>query len=339
MGQFLEVCSQFLMLTCKINRMKAIIINKFGNTDVFEISDISEPKIDSGDVLIKVIAGSVNPIDWKQRKGNHRFILGAPFPIVLGYDVAGIVVKTGADVKKFAVGDKVCGVLNNKYGGGLGEFAKGAEKCFAKVPDNINLSKSAAVPLAGLTALQALRDLVRTRRGNKILIIGAASGVGHFAVQIAAIYGAEIFVVSSNRHKDFLKSLADVNFIDYRARDILNLNLHFNIIFDVVGKYSYPKCKHLLYTCGTYITTLPRPKILVHKVISWFARGKKVKTLLMKHNSADLQQILEWIDAGKIKIGIDKEFFINDIGKAHEYSEAGHTEGKILIHYEKIVRS
>jgi NADPH:quinone reductase-like Zn-dependent oxidoreductase len=314
--------------------MKAIIINKFGNPDVFKISDVPEPKIDSGEILIKVIAGSVNPIDWKQRKGNHRFILGAPFPIVLGYDVSGIVVKIGADTKKFEIGDKVCGVLNNKYGGGLGQFARGAEKCFAKVPDKIKLSESAAVPLAGLTALQALRDLARLKKGNKVLIIGAAGGVGHIAVQIAAIFGAEIFVVSSNRHKEFLKSLADVTFIDYRVKDIRSLNLHFNIIFDAVGKYSYPKCKHMLYTCGTYITTLPRPKIIIHKVISWFSRGKKVKTLLMRHNSSDLQQILEWIDTGKIKIKIDKEFFIDDIGKAHEYSENGHTEGKILIHYE-----
>lgn len=314
--------------------MKAVIINKFGNPDVFEISDIPEPRINSNEILIEVIAGSVNPIDWKQRKGNHRFILGAPFPIVLGYDVAGIVVKIGADIEKFAIGDKVCGVLNNKYGGGLGKFARGAEKCFAKVPGNIKLSESAAVPLAGLTALQALRDLAKIRKGSKILIIGAAGGVGHFAVQIAAIMGAEIFVVSSNRHKDFLKGLANVSFIDYRAKDILKLNLHFNIIFDVAGKYSYPKCKHMLYNCGTYITTLPRPKILIHKVISWFERGKKVKTLLMKHSSSDLQRILEWIDAGKIKIKIDKEFFIDDIAKAHEYSEAGHTEGKILIQYE-----
>jgi NADPH:quinone reductase-like Zn-dependent oxidoreductase len=314
--------------------MKAIIINKFGRPDVLEVSEISEPVINSNEILINVISGSVNPIDWKQRKGNHKFLLGAPFPIVLGYDVAGIVVKTGADVNKFAIGDKVCGVLSNKYGGGLGKFAKGTEKCFAKVPGKIKLSESAAIPLAGLTALQAIRDLARLRRGNKILIIGAAGGVGHFAVQIAAIYGAEIFAVSSSKHKDFLKGLADVNFIDYRAKDILNLNVHFNIIFDVAGKYSYPKCKHMLYTCGTYITTLPRPKILIHKMISWFARGKKVKTLLMKHSSSDLEQILEWIDAGKIKIGIDKEFFIDEIAKAHEYSEAGHTEGKILIRYE-----
>jgi NADPH:quinone reductase-like Zn-dependent oxidoreductase len=315
--------------------MKALVINKFGSPDVFEISDVREPIIDADEILIEVNAGSVNPIDWKQRKGKHRFIFGAPFPIVLGYDVAGVVVKKGVDVNDFAIGDRVCGVLNNKYGGGLGEFAKGAEKCFAKVPDSMDLSISAAIPLAGLTALQALRDVGKIRKGDKILIIGAAGGVGHFAVQIAAIFGAEIYAVSSSRHKDFLNSLGDISFIDYRAKDILNLNLHFNIVFDVVGKYSYLQCKHLLYSCGTYLNTLPRPKILLHKLVSWFAGGRKVKTLLMKHNSEDLKQILEWIEAGDIKVAIDKEFFIDDISKAHEYSEAGHAEGKILIHYKK----
>jgi NADPH:quinone reductase-like Zn-dependent oxidoreductase len=224
--------------------------------------------------------------------------------------------------------------LNNKYGGGLGMFAKGAENCFAKVPDNIGLSESAAAPLAGLTALQALRDLGNVRKDDKILIIGAAGGVGHYAIQIAAILEAEIFAVASKSHKNFVEKLANVSFIDYNSTDILKINERFHVIFDTVGKYSFLKCKNLLLPEGTYITTLPRPKILIHKIISLFTRGKKVKTFLMKHNSLDLKQILEWIEGKKLKICIDKVFSIDNVSKAHEYSEAGHTEGKILIHYK-----
>ena len=314
--------------------MKALVINKFGNPDVFEISDISEPELKTNEIHIEVTAGSVNPIDWKQRRGNHRFIFGSPFPIVLGYDVAGIVVKRGSDIEKFEVGDRVCGVLNNKYGGGLGMFAKGTEKCFAKVPDDIDLSESAAIPLAGLTALQALRDFGKVGKENKILIIGAAGGVGHYAVQIAAILGAKIFAVAGKSHKDFIEKLANVVFIDYNSTDILKIDERLDVIFDVVGKYSFPKCKKLLLPGGIYITTLPRPKIIIHKIISFFTEGKKVKTLLMKHNSSDLQQILEWIESKKLKICIDKVFHIDNVSKAHEYSEAGHTEGKILIRYK-----
>lgn len=314
--------------------MKALVINKFGKPDVFEISDIPVPDINPNEILIEVSAGSVNPIDWKQRKGNHRFIFGSHFPIVLGYDVAGVVVKKGIQVKSFEIGDRVCGVLNNKYGGGLGQYVKGTENCFAKVPESIDLSLSAAIPLSGLTALQALRDHGKISKGKRILIIGAAGGVGHYAVQMAALYDNEIFAVSSNKHKDFLHSLAELSFIDYRSRSILNLNKQFNIILDAVGKYSFISCSHLLYPCGVYINTLPRPNILFHKMISWVTRGKKAETLLMKHKSSDLKQIIEWVAQGKIKVCIDKEFQIDEISKAHEYSEAGHTEGKILIRYK-----
>jgi NADPH:quinone reductase-like Zn-dependent oxidoreductase len=313
--------------------MKAAVIINFGNPEVFEISNISEPVIKENEILIEVVSGSVNPIDWKQRRGNHRFIFGSPFPIVLGYDVAGTVVKTGIKVSDFNNGDRVCGVLNNKYGGGLGQFAKGTGKCFAKVPANIDVIISAALPLSGVTALQALRDLGKIRKGDKVLIIGAAGGVGHYAVQISAIFGAEIHAVSSIRHKGFVENLAVVHFIDYLKTDILKLSHRFNIVFDTVGKYSFPKCRHLLLPGGTYINTLPRLKILVHKIISLFTKGKKVKTFLMKHNSKDLAQLVEWIENGKLKIFIDKEFSINNVAQAHEYSELGHTEGKILIRY------
>lgn len=313
--------------------MKAAVINSFGSSEVFSIADVPKPEISKDEILIEVVSGSVNPVDFKQRKGNHKLLFGSDFPIVLGYDVAGTVVKTGKNIHDFHEGDKVCGVLNNKYGGGLGAFAKGAEKCFALLPDNIDLAKSAALPLAGLTALQALRDKADLKKDNKILIIGGAGGVGHFATQIASIYEAEISVTSSNRHRKFLEKLANVNFIDYTKTDICKLNQQFNVIFDTVGKYNFLKLKHMLLPGGIYINTLPRPKILAHKFISLFTKNKKVKTLLMRQDKNDLQLLLNWVSDGRLKIIIDKEFPLNNVGEAHSYMEEGHTEGKILIRY------
>lgn len=297
------------------------------------MKDIPEPFVAENEVLIEVIAGSVNPVDWKQRMGNHRFILGSPFPIVLGYDVSGLVLKTGSKIGRFKIGDRVCGVLNNKYGGGLAQFAKGKENCFVKVPETIDLATSAALPLAGITALQALRDKGKIAPGKKILIIGAAGGVGHYAQQIASIYKTEVTSVSSLSHKQFLQMLSDHSFIDYKTTNILKLEERFDIIFDTVGSYSFLLCKHLLNPRGVYINTLPRPKIAFHKVAALFTKGKKVRTLLMKNNSDDLDQLINWIAEGKFKICIDKEFFVGQMKNAHEYSEAGHTEGKILIRY------
>ncbi len=241
--------------------MKAIAIDKFGEPGVFKLIDTSMPVIGEKELLIEVVAGSVNPIDWKQRRGNHRFLFGAPFPIVLGYDISGIVVKKGSQVSEFNLGDRICGVLSNKYGGGLGQYARGSIKCFTRVPDSIDLAACAVLPLAGLTALQALRDKACIAPAKKILIIGAAGGVGHYALQIASLMHAEVFAVSSHLHKDFLNKLAPHTFIDYRQTDVLNIHERFDVIFDTVGKYSFMKCRHLLNQGGIYIMTGPRPVI------------------------------------------------------------------------------
>lgn len=318
----------------KIFQMKAILINRFGDPSVFEAGEINDPVIRDNEIMIQAESGSVNPVDWKQRKGNHRFILGFRFPIILGYDVAGKVIKTGKKVKKFKEGDYVCGVLPTKsYGTGLAQYVKGTEICFARVPLSKEAGHYAILPLAGLTALQALRDKGKIKNGDKVLIIGAAGGVGHFAVQLAQLFGAEVFAISSERHKSFLDTLGQFHFIDYQKEDILKSDQRFQIIFDCVGKYSFLKCMHLLQPGGTYVNTLPRPKIVVHKLFSLFTHGKKVKTLLMKHNAEDLENLVKWVDGGKIKLCIDREFKVSDIAKAHRYSEEGHTEGKILIHY------
>jgi NADPH:quinone reductase-like Zn-dependent oxidoreductase len=314
--------------------MKAAIINKFGDPEVFEISEITEPLPGPDEIQIEVLSGSINPIDWKQRRGKHKFIFGSPFPIVLGYDVAGTISKLGSDTEGFNIGDKICGVLSNKYGGGLGQFAKGKPGCFIKVPESINHINSAVLPLAGLTALQALRDKGKINKESKILVIGAAGGVGHFAVQIAEIYGAKVYTVSSKKHKSFLEKISNSTFIDYQNTNILSLNIKFDIIFDTIGNYSFPKCKKLLMPGGTFITTLPRPKIILHKLLSLFSDRKKAKTLLMKHSADDLKQLLDWVESGKLKINIDKEFSIINISEAHKYSEEGHSEGKILVRYD-----
>lgn len=313
--------------------MKAAVINSFGGPEVIEMGEITVPQILKDELLIEVAAGSLNPIDYKQRKGNHKLFMGSDFPIVLGYDVSGIVVETGASVKSFEKGDRVCGVLNNKYGGGLGQFAKGAEKCFVKLSTDIDLKKSASIPLAALTALQTLRDKAKIEAGKKVLIIGAAGGVGHYALQIAALYNTELFALSSNRHKSFIKKLAKCNFIDYTKENISESNQRFDIIFDTIGKYPFLVCRKILNPNGIHVNILPRPKILAYKFLSLFTKGKKARTHLMQHSNKDLKLLINWVEEGKLKLCIDKEFPIEKVSEAHRYMEEGHTEGKILITY------
>ncbi|HKL07216.1 MAG TPA: NAD(P)-dependent alcohol dehydrogenase [Bacteroidales bacterium] len=311
--------------------MKAAIINQFGTPDVFEVTAIKTPKIKNDQLLIKVMAVSINPIDWKQRKGNHKLILGSPFPIVLGYDVCGEVVETGSEIKQFKKGDKVFGVLDNKYGGALAEFAVAHENCIVHQPENISGAEAAAFPMASLTALQALRDKAGLQKGQSVLILGASGGVGHMAIQIAKIMGAKVIAVSSESSKTFVEQFHPDEFIDYRSQDILSLKQKVDVFFDVAGIYSFPKCKHLLNPGGVYVNTLPRPKILIHKILQWFTNGKKAKTLLMKHHQKDLSQIKQWIEENKISVKIDRSFTLENISEAHAFAQQGHSKGKNVV--------
>jgi NADPH:quinone reductase-like Zn-dependent oxidoreductase len=311
--------------------MKAAVIEAFGDASVFKIKNIEPPLTKAHQVLIKVYSSSVNPVDWKQRRGVHRYILGSPFPIVLGYDVAGEIIALGDQVSHYKVGDKINTRLDNKYGGALAEYAVASENCLALLPENPDYNDYAALPLAGVTALQALRDKGKIATGHKVLIIGAAGGLGHFAVQVAHIMGGIVTAVSSARHKSLIEKLKPHTFIDYTKDDILKLEEKYDIIFDVVGKFNFFQCRHLLKKKGCYITSLPRPKLIIHKLVSYFTFGKKVKTLLMRAKGDDIKLINQWYIENKLFVHIDKIFSLEEIQKAHEYMEEGHTEGKIVI--------
>jgi NADPH:quinone reductase-like Zn-dependent oxidoreductase len=318
------------MVTKKVN-MKAAVIRKWGNAEVFKIEEVSQPTPGPDQVLVKIFACSINPVDWKHRKGKHQYLLGAPFPIILGYDICGEVIEAGSEIKHLNEGDIVFGDLDNKYGGGLAEYALGTEQCFALKPTNVSMEQSAAVSLAGLTALQALRDKAQLFKNQTVVINGASGGVGHMAVQIAKILQAKVIAVASGKNTSFLEQFSPDDIVDYTQQDILKIPLKADVFFDVIGNYSFLKTRHLLKPHGTYISTLPRPKILFHKLLQPFTRGEKVKTLLRKHSSSDLALLGKWMETGKLRIHIDRSFPLDKIAEAHAHSELGRTVGKSII--------
>ncbi len=314
--------------------MKAAIINEFGSPDVFKISDIEMPILDPDQLVLKVKTVGLNPIDWKQRKGNHKLILGSPFPIVLGYDVCGEVVEIGDEIQKFKKGDVVFGSLDNKYGGALGEFAIGHKNCFSIKPENISDVEAAAYPMVSLTVLQAFRDKSALKAGQTVLINGASGGVGHIALQIAKLMGFKVIAVASNKSKEFVEKYKPDLFIDYTNQDLLKTNIKADLFLDVACNYSFPKTKHLLNHKGlylnlAYIDTLKKmPIFLLHQI---FSKGKKGKGMLMSHSSSDLEIIGKWIEENKLKIHIDKTFELEQISEAHKYAQEGHNKGKNVI--------
>lgn len=311
--------------------MKAIAIREWGTPQELKQIELENPIPKADQILIKVFASGINPVDWKQRKGNHKYILGAPFPIVLGYDVCGEVVEVGQLITAFKPGDIVFGDLDNTYGGALAELALGHENCFAIKPNNISIEEASAVTLAGLTALQALRNKGKIKPDSTVVINGASGGVGHLALQIAKILGAKTIAISGSNSKPFVNSYNPDKYVNYNQEDILKSDIAADIFFDVAGNQSFLKTKHLLKPGGVYVSTLPRPKILLHKLIQPFTSGKKVRTLLRKKNSDDLHLIAKWLEEGKLKVNIDKVFKFNEANLAHEHAEKGNIKGKVVV--------
>lgn len=310
--------------------MKAIVYRRFGPPDVLEEAEIPEPGITSKQLLVKVHASSVNPVDWKIRSGINK-IPGLRLPRVPGSDIAGEVVKVGGSVVRFTVGDPVYGALSPFSGGACAEYAALPEKNAALKPQNLSVEEAAAVPIAGLTALQALRDYGKIKVGQSVLINGASGGVGSFAVQIAKAYGAEVTAVAGGKNIDFVKRLGADHVLDYTAEDVTRTTKRYAVVFDAVASLSFKTCKPILIPGGSYITTLPSLSLIPYLFLTAVFGGKRAYLLTVRLRGADLEILREWIEAGKIRPVVEETFPLARTAEAHARSEAGHVRGKLVI--------
>ncbi len=311
--------------------MKAITINQYGSADVLQYADVEKPQIKSDQLLVKVYASSVNPIDWKIRKGMLKVLTGNKFPMILGFDVSGEVVTVGEKVTDFKVGDAVYAYLDPLPGGAYAEYAAVSERVASLKPSNMTHEQAAAVPLAATTALQALRDKGEIEKGQKVLINGASGGVGTFAVQIAKAWETEVTAVCSGKNAELVRSLGADKVIDYTQQDFTKDTAKYDIIFDVVSNRSFSECKNSLQPKGIYVTLLPSPDILLHSFLTLFSPGKKAKLFVAKANGKDLAYLKDLIEAGKMRSVIDRAYPLSEVAAAHAYSEGGHAVGKIVI--------
>ncbi|WP_315790552.1 NAD(P)-dependent alcohol dehydrogenase [Fischerella sp. JS2] len=311
--------------------MKAAVIHRYGSAEVLQYEDVAPPKIKPDELLVKVHASCINPVDWKIRKGMLRIVTGNKFPMILGLDLAGEVVEVGANVTRFTIGDSIYGTLRPPNGGAYAEFAAVPESCAAIKPTNMSYTEAASVPIAGLTALQGLRDKGNIKSGQTVLINGASGGVGIFAVQIAKILGAEVTGVCSTKNVEFVKSLGADRVIDYTQQDFTQETVQYDIIFDVVGKRSFSECKKVLKPNGIYVTTLPTPENILPGIVTTIIPGKKAKLVLESANAGDLVYLKELIEAGKLRTVIDRTYSLQELATAHTYSESERAVGKIAI--------
>lgn len=316
--------------------MKAAVIKGYGGADRFEVREVEKPAPGPGQLLVRVRAASVNPLDWKMRKGRLRFVKPARFPLVLGYDVAGEVEAIGAEVSHFEPGDAV--YAYSARGGGYAEYALVEEESAAPKPSSLSFEDAAAVPLAALTALQALRDKGELAEGERLLVNGGAGGVGHLAIQIGNALGARVVAVASGRNQEFLREIGADRGIDYAQEDFTKDDETWHVVFDAVGTSSFRECDLILEEGGVYVTTSFSPEIVVRGLVSLVGRlfgpVRRARAVMVRPSGQDLAFLGRLIDTGKLRPHVEEVFRLERIADAHVCSEEGHVRGKLVIRIE-----
>jgi NADPH:quinone reductase-like Zn-dependent oxidoreductase len=315
--------------------MKAIVIDDYGGPECLVVRERPDPRPGAGEIMVRVRAAGVNPVDWKIRRGDLRLVLRIGFPYIPGGDIAGEVVEVGAGVTRFRAGDAVVAFLDMKQGGGYAELAVAKEAAAAHKAPSLSFVEAASLPIAGVTALQSLRDLGGLREGGATLINGAGGGVGHFAVQIARALGAVTAATCGPSNVEFVRSLGAQTVIDYRQEDFTRRAERFDVVFDAVATSSFGACHHLLKPGGTYVTTLPTAGVFlwypVQVVARMFGRTKQAKFLMVRPDGNDLAFLGDLADQGRLRPTIGRTFPLDHARDAHLASEEGHARGKIVL--------
>ncbi len=309
--------------------MKKIIYEVYGEADVLKVLDFETTEPSEGESLIKVMAAGLNPVDYKIRNGSLKFIYRAKLPRTPGGEISGIVEKTGSNQSAFKPGDKVYAMLPISIGG-YSEYVNVNEYLLSRMPEKISFNEAAVIPLAGLTALQALRDKGNISKGMKVLINGGSGGVGMFAIQIAKAFGAEVTAVCSGKNTSFVKSFGADHVIDYEKEDFTKLTSKFDIVLDAVAKSSFGKCQKILAKKSVFITTIPSPPVMLRQIFNPLV-NKKTFGILTKPLSKDLDFLTELIAQGKLKASIEKAYSLEQAAMAHKHIETGRVKGKLVI--------
>ena len=313
------------------NKMKAVFMTAFGDASCLEIREIKKPVIDDNEILVKVIASSVNPVDWKVRRGDVKFITGSKLPRQLGADYSGVVENTGKHVKNFNRGDEVFGMINAFNGNTYSEFIRVRENQIAIKPVNLNFIEAATMPLVGLTIYQLFFQITNLPDEAKVLINGCSGGIGHIAVQIAKNLNFHVTGVCSAKNASYAKSIGVDCIIDYNKENILAKKNTYDLFFDAVANTSFKEAKHTLKSNGEYVSSIPSFQNLVLAPIFNLISRKKNKKLWVKPDAENLRSLSTLIENKIVKPTIEKVYPIEDIINAHRHSETGTVVGKIAL--------
>jgi NADPH:quinone reductase-like Zn-dependent oxidoreductase len=305
--------------------MKVVQIHQYGNSSVLKYEDAPRPVIGPDEILVKVYACGVNPVDWKIREGFMAQHLNTALPIILGWDVSGTVEETGVLVKRFKKGDKIFCRPDTSRNGGYAEYVAVRSMEVAFAPASISLDKAAGIPLAAQTAWTALFEQAGLRAGQSVLIHGASGGVGSFAVQLAKAAGARVIGTCSKNHIAMVKSLGADEVIDHSSEDFSKKLKNLDIVLDTIGGETQEKSWSVLRKGGVLVSTVGADE----KAAA--AHGMIGKSFMLISNGARLQEIAGIVDAGKLTVVVEREFPLEEAKAAQELSQTGHVHGKIIL--------
>lgn len=310
--------------------MKAVVIEQYGSKDMLKMKEVNNPVLKDNQVLVEMKATSINPIDWKLREGYLKEMLPFEFPIILGWDAAGIIKEVGKNVKNFRVGDSIYARPDTTRFGTYAELTAIDETLLAKKPENISFEEAASIPLAGLTAWQCLFDACKLQKGEKVLIHAGAGGVGSLAIQFAKAMGAYVATTASENNIEFLKSLGADEVINYRTTNFEEVLSDYDVVLDTMGGDIQSKSYKVLKKGGRLATIVQAPNEEEAKEY-----GVQTYNVWLHPNGKQLSEIGDLIEKGDVKpiVGHTFPFSEDGLKEAHALSETHHAKGKIVIKF------
>ncbi|WP_035644146.1 NADP-dependent oxidoreductase [Flavobacterium sp. ASV13] len=330
--------------------MKAYILPKYGKTEKLFLSDVKIPKIGDYEVLVEIHAASINQLDLKIKNGDFKLILPYQLPLILGHDIAGIIVETGSKVTRFKIGDQIYGRAADFHIGSFAEYIAVNENDLALKPKNISMEQAASIPLVGLTVWQTFVEKTKLHKGQKVFIQAGSGGVGTIAIQFAKHLGAFVATTASEKNFDMLKALGADIIIDYKKDNFENILKDYDVVLNSQDAKTLEKSLTILKPEGRIISISgpPTPEFAksigasaVIRFILWLTslkirnRAKKLNInysfLFMKANGRQLEQIGNLIDSNEIKPVVDKVFPFEQTNDAFEYMQSGHAKGKVVV--------
>ena len=306
--------------------MKAIVVHQYGGPQVLKYEDAPRPEPKEDQILVRVIAATVNPVDTSMRSGKYAKFFGTTLPFIPGSDIASVVEKTGAKITKFKTGDPIFAYTDLKRGGGYAQYAVATEVEAARKPQTMSYVETAAVPIVALTAWQALIDTAKLSGRQTVLIHGGSGGVGTFAIQIAKARGARVIATASTANQDLLKQLGADVAIDYTKQKFEDVAKDVDVVLDSVGKDTLARSYGMVKKGGIIVSIvagLDQAELDKH--------GIRGAALSVEPNSEELAEIGKLIDEKKIKVIVSQTFSLSEAIKAQEQVATGHTRGKIVL--------